>query len=318
VLLLQQFIDKITRLKRANTKYGMAPHKPVLLLAFIDLFEKHIITENRVYVDADLVGAFLENWRLLVDTLNSPDFTQPFYYLQSDLLNGHPFWFLQPKPGCSINAHIKSVKTLSQVLGYGCFSPEVFLLLNDSLNRNIIKNALLDAYFPDTKTAYLQSKQTGEGYINDLQQYILNEPEAEYKTARTLTEEEQFVRGGLFKKMVPKMYSSSCCITGMRLESAYGHNFIDACHIVPFSVSQNDKINNGIALCPNLHRAFDRGLITIDTQYRVKISAGVIENQQHPYSLKQFNGLTINLPHDSRYHPDPANLEWHGREVFRG
>jgi putative restriction endonuclease len=318
VPLLQQFIDKITRLKRANTKYGMAPHKPVLLLAFTDLFDSGLLTENRIYVDADLVGAFLENWRLLVDTLNAADFTQPFYYLQSDLLNGQPFWFLQPKPGCTINAHIKSVKTLSQVLDYGHFSPDVFLLLNDPLRRGLIKNALLDAYFPLTKGSYLQGKQTGQGYIADLQQYILNEPEAQYKTVRVVTEEEQFVRGGLFKKMVPKMYNSTCCITGMRLQSAYGHTFIDACHIVPFSVSHNDKINNGIALCPNLHRAFDRGLLTINIRYRVQVSAGVIENPGHPYSLKQFNGMAISLPAERRYHPDPVNLEWHGREVFRG
>jgi hypothetical protein len=37
-----------------------------------------------------------------------------------------------------------------------------------------------------------------------------------------------------------------------------------------------------------------------------------------PLQLKQFNGLTINLPHDSRYHPDHGNLEWNRREVFRG
>ena len=58
----------------------------------------------------------------------------------------------------------------------------------------------------------------------------------------------------------------------------------------------------------NLHRAFDRGLITIDTAYRVKVSAGVIENAGHPYSLKQFNGLSISLPADRRYYPDPENL----------
>jgi len=86
----------------------------------------------------------------------------------------------------------------------------------------------------------------------------------------------------------------------------------------PFSVSHNDKISNGLALCPNLHRAFDRGLLTINAHYRVQVSPGVIENPGHPYSLKQFNGLTISLPAEGRYHPDPANLEWHGREVFRG
>jgi len=81
VSLLQQFLDKLARLKRGVTKYGTAPHKPVLLLAFTDLLDKGILTQNQVYVDADLVGAFLENWGLLVDTPHSADFTQPFYYL---------------------------------------------------------------------------------------------------------------------------------------------------------------------------------------------------------------------------------------------
>jgi len=317
VPLLQQFLDKLTRLKRGVTKYGAAPHKPVLLLAFTDLFDKGILTQNQVYVDADLVGAFLENWGLLVDTPHSADFTQPFYYLQTDQFNGRPFWFLKPKPGCQVNAHISSAKTLAEVVDYGYFAPEVFMLLADPPGRELVKMVLLDTYFPQKKAAYLRSKQTGEGYVSDLKDYILNEPDLEYKTVRVITDDEQFVRGGLFKKMVPQMYNNSCCITGMRVESVYGHTFIDACHIVPFSLTHNDTITNGIALCPNLHRAFDRGLITIDGGYRVKVSAGVIENAGHPYSLKQFNGITIRLPAARRYHPDPANLEWHGGNVFK-
>jgi putative restriction endonuclease len=318
VSLLHQFLDKLTHLKRGVTKYGIAPHKPVLLLAFIDLFEKDILTQNMVYVDADLVGAFLENWELLVDTPHSADFTQPFYYLQSDQFNGQPFWFLKPKPGCQINAHISSAKTLAQVVDYGYFAPEVVLLLANPQSRDLIKTVLLDTYFPKKKAAYLRSKQTGQGYINDLKDYILNEPEIKYKTVQIITEDEQFVRGGLFKKIVPKMYNNSCCITGMHLESVYGHTFIDACHIVPFSLTHNDTINNGIALCPNLHRAFDRGLITIDGDYCVKVSAGIIENAVHPYNLKQFNGMAIHLPSDCRYYPNPANLEWHLENIFKG
>jgi putative restriction endonuclease len=84
VALLNQFLNKLTRLNRANTIYGKAPHKPVLLLSIIELIEKGIIKNNRVDVDTDLVGTFQENWRLLVDTLHSADFTQPFYYLQSE------------------------------------------------------------------------------------------------------------------------------------------------------------------------------------------------------------------------------------------
>jgi putative restriction endonuclease len=49
---------------------------------------------------------------------------------------------------------------------------------------------------------------------------------------------------------------------------------VDACHIVPFSISYDDTITNGLALCPNLHRAFDRGLIAISDDYRVVVSEG--------------------------------------------
>jgi len=60
------------------------------------------------------------------------------------------------------------------------------------------------------------------------------------------------------------------------------------------------------------------GIITIHAGYRVKVSAGVIEDAGHAYSLKQFNGQAIHLPADRRYYPDPANLEWHGGNVFKG
>ncbi len=314
---LNAFIAKLTRLNRGVTKYGKAPHKPILLLAILELFEKGIIKENRVYVNTDLVGTFQENWRLLVTTLNTPDFTQPFYYLQTEKFEGAQFWFLLPKPGCQINAYIKSVNTLAAVLDYGYFSAEVFLLLADAAARAVITNALLDAYFPDTKNTFIQSKRSGGGYMNSLESYVLNEPEVQYKVKGTETEEENYVRGGLFKKLVPKVYQSTCCITGMRLESSFGHTFIDACHIMPFSISHDDRVTNGIALCPNLHRAFDRGLITIDTSYRVLASNHIIENDGHPYNLKQLNGRMIMLPGNELYFPKRENLEWHLGKIFK-
>ncbi|WP_256009093.1 hypothetical protein [Desertivirga xinjiangensis] len=121
-----------------------APHKPVLLISLIDLIEKGLVTANRIHVDTDLVAVFQENWKLLVNTLHQPDFTQPFYYLQSEKVEGEQIWFLQPKLGCQINAHIKSVIRLSQVLEYAYFSSDLYLLLNDPLIRNIIKTTLIE------------------------------------------------------------------------------------------------------------------------------------------------------------------------------
>lgn len=314
---IDKYIYKFNNVNRGSTPFGKAPHKPILLVTLIELIDKGYILNNKVYVDPELVGTFQENWRLLVDTLHQPDFTQPFYYLQSEKVNGTPLWSLIPKPGCQINSHIKSVNTLISVVDYGCFSTDLFQFLNDPINRSLILMNLLNTYFQETKGNYLESKRTGRGYLNDLEGFILNEPEVEYKTIKIDTEEDVFVRGGLFKKLVPKVYNNTCCITGMRLESTFGHNFIDACHIVPFNISHNDKVNNGIALCPNLHRAFDRGLITVDDNYKVVISKHISEEIIHPYSLTKFNNKEIVLPLSNQYYPSTESLSWHRENIFK-
>lgn len=315
--LLNKFLHKLTRLNRANTVYGKAPHKPILLISIIELIEKGLVFNNRIYVNADLVGVFQENWRLLVNTLHQSDFTQPFYYLQSEKVERQQLWFLQPKLGCQINAPIKSVNKLVEVLDYGYFSEELYSLLLDSQSRNIIKTVLLDTYFPTTKSNYFQSKAEGEGYIHELEEFILNEPEAQYKRIIIETEEDVFVRGGLFKRLVPKVYDSTCSFSGMRLESTFAHSFIDACHIVPFSITHEDKVSNGIALCPNLHRAFDRGLVSVSNDYKIIISNHITENENHVYSLKQLEGKKIRLPLAQNYYPALENLEWHRKNIFK-
>ncbi len=313
---LDSYIKALIHLKRGNTRLGVAPHKPVLLISVIELIEKGIVSENKIYINADLVGTFKENWQLLVNTLHQPDFTQPFYYLQSDKAAGQPFWFLIPYGGCQINAHIKSVNTLASVVAYGSFSEELYLLLNDPVYRLTIKEGLLNTYFPKTRQNLI-GVQKYEGYIHQLEDYILNEPETQYKRVKIETEEDAFVRGGLFKKLVSKAYSTTCSFTGMQLSSTYGHNFIDACHIVPFSLAHDDKISNGIALCPNMHRAFDRGLLSIDQDYRIIISSGVIEDAQHVHNIKQLEGKRINLPLGQQYYPSQDNMAWHRENIFK-
>lgn len=314
---LQKYITAFTRLKRGGTVYGLAPHKPVLLISLIELLAKGLLTENKIYVNADLVGTFKENWQLLVPTLHQPDFTQPFYYLLNEKAIGTPYWFLQPNPGCQINAHIKSVNTLQTVCAYGYFAIELFLLLNDAQERSILLQTLLDTYFPQQKASFLQAKNSGEGYLHEQENYILNEPEVKYKHISTQTEEDVFVRNGLFKKLVPKVYQNQCSFTGMKLSSTFNYNFIDACHIVPFSLTHNDKVSNGIALCPNLHRAFDRGLVSIDTDYRILVSNHLNEDEKHPYGLKQLAGKKMRLPIQQIHHPETEAVNWHRQNVFK-
>ncbi|MGK6353423.1 HNH endonuclease [Parapedobacter sp. DT-150] len=314
---LSTYLHTLTHLKRGGTRYGIAPHKPVLVLTLIELVDKRIVMDNRFEANADLVGRFLENWQLLVSTPHQADFTQPFYYLQSDKANGEPFWHLQPKPDCQINAHIKSVNTLAEVLDYGELRTDFFVLLQDPVSRTRLQTAILDTYFPERKTYFLAAKRSGEGYLHDVEAYILQEPEAKYKTVTVDTEEEVFVRNGLFKRHIIQLYQSTCAFTGMRLVSLHGHSFVDACHIVPFSVSHDDRIGNGIALCPNMHRAFDRGLLSINEDYQIIVSLHFTENDDHDYSLRKLHGRKIQGPHATQYLPQLDKLSWHRQHIFK-
>ena len=128
-------------------------------------------------------------------------------------------------------------------------------------------------------------------------------------------EEEIFVRGGIFKKEIPKIYNYHCAISGMRIESSTNAQLVDACHIVPFAISKDDTITNGISLSPNIHRAFDRGLITINSEYIIRVSPAIKENDS-PFSLKQFDGKQIILPTNIHFYPSIENLDWHRKECF--
>jgi putative restriction endonuclease len=310
---LKLYIKKFRKLRQGITKYGKAPHKPILLITLIELFEKEGIEENKIYISPELVGMFKENFSLLVKTGHKADFFLPFYYL-----SGEGFWNLKTNAGPNLKVYISSFKSLNEVVAYGCLSEDLFLLLLNSENRKILKTVLLDYYFSESKVDYLKAKQ-GSGYIQNLEKYLLNESTVSYSlTSKEADEEEQFIRGGLFKKLVPQVYNHTCCISGMRLVSNHGFSMVDACHIVPFSISKDDKVTNGLALCPNLHRAFDRGLITIDATLKVLISDTIAEEPGNIYALRNLEGKILNLPFGKIHYPSTNNLSWHRQHIFKG
>ncbi len=310
---LTVYAHKFTKLKQGGTAYGKAPHKPVFLLTLIELIEKQLISENRVYITPELVATFKENFALLVKTAHKDDFTQPFFYLQ-----GEKFWFLRPKPAFIIDTYIRSVQTLSDRLDFAFFSGDLYTLLTQTYSRLYLKNILLDTYFTDTKADFLRIKNDGRSYLTDLETYLLNEKEAIYISLQPVEDEEtRFVRGGLFKKLVPKVYDFTCAISGMKVIAVDGSSLVEACHIVPISISGDDKVTNGIALCPNLHTAFDKGMVAVDERLRIVVSPSLADNVASSYNLRQFHGQSLRLPFGEVHYPKLENFRWHMQERFK-
>jgi len=77
------------------------------------------------------------------------------------------------------------------------------------------------------------------------------------------------VRQLLFRRAVSAAYGNRCAMSGCTVREA-----LDAAHIVPWASCQlADRLSpqNGLLLTTFHHRLFDRGVITIDEQYRVRV-----------------------------------------------
>lgn len=320
--LIIKYTNQVKKLRCANVKgMGKAPHKPILILSIIQLIAKGVIINNRIFITPELVLTFKQNWNQLVETGHKRNFSLPFFHLRSE-----PFWYLVTKPGREISTtsskSIKSFKSLKESIAFAEIDRDLFFLLKETSNQLWFERLLLENYFPHIPLGYQRPQINYEE--ERIENEILNEPKETYlnhiKNLQEILEEDEFeeeifVRGGMFKKTIPKIYDFTCSITGMKIESSYNVQMIDACHIYPFSISNDDTVTNGIALSPTLHRAFDRGLITINSNYLVRVSPTINEFGSN-FTLSQYEGQQIILPVKEKWYPSIEALNWHNKEVF--
>ena len=304
--MLEEYIHAFTHLRVAHTNGG-APHKPILLLSVMEGVEKGYITSPRIYITAELIVLFRKNWEIWVHTQHRMNFALPFFHLQSE-----PFWRIVAKAGMEIPVtakhSIKSFPALVQSVDYAEVDVALFHSMCRPEQREILRNILTQRYFGTTQPRLY----TSIDYMDQVADEILKESASQYRRkinhlrqneSEESFEEEVYIRNGVFKKTIPAIYHHTCCISGMRVQTTLGRSLIEACHIVPFSARHDDTITNGIALCPNLHRAFDRGLITISEDYRVTVSPQFIESDS-AYSIRQFDRQPLLLPAEKKFYPN--------------
>lgn len=309
--------NQLLSFNRATTKYGKAPHKPILMLAVVDGFEKGYLKGKEVPISEELLASFHDYWRLLVDTAHDANFSLPFFHLGSEKSG---IWQLKTYWGKEIpvtkSNSIKSFKALKQTVAYAVLSDELAIALQNPVQRNEIKQTLIQHYFPN-KAVIIQANPVL--YSESVKKDILYDPAENYvrKVIRYFEEikteereEELILRSHIFKKAVIEVYDGRCAISGLKLKLDDSPVLLDACHIIPFSESHDDTITNGLALSPNLHRAFDRGLVTVSDNYRIQIHSR-LKDYFPEVGIQKFDNTELKLPADSRFYPSPEKLHQH-------
>jgi len=114
-----------------------------------------------------------------------------------------------------------------------------------------------------------------------------------------------------FRQAVLSSYNFKCCLTGINLPE-----LLVASHIIPWSKDEKNRLNPQNGLClNNLHdKAFDRGLISFDNDYRLILS-DKIKKQESKYFL-DLEGKKMTLP--KKFLPNIEFLEYHNMEIFQG
>jgi putative restriction endonuclease len=122
------------------------------------------------------------------------------------------------------------------------------------------------------------------------------------------------VNQGFFRAAVLASYGARCCVTGLQI-----HELLTASHIVPWSVDLRNRTNPANGLCLNaLHdRAFDRGLLTVTPDFKVRVSPLVKTYRSDTLArdfLWRYEGAAIALPR--RFLPGADFLRYHNENIF--
>lgn len=123
------------------------------------------------------------------------------------------------------------------------------------------------------------------------------------------------INQNFFRQSILSIYGSRCCITGLDMPS-----LLVASHIVPWRSDAANRTNPQNGLCLNsLHdKAFDQGLITITSDFKVKVSARLEQSTSREFVqgfFLQYEDREISLP--DKFRPDRAFLSYHNETVFK-
>jgi putative restriction endonuclease len=122
-------------------------------------------------------------------------------------------------------------------------------------------------------------------------------------------------RDKAFQRHVREAYDKTCAVTGLRLINGGGRPEVQAAHIQPVAAHGPDSIRNGLALTGTVHWLFDRGLLSVDDDYRI-----LLAQKGMPEGL---GGLVqpdrkLRLPRRPEWRPHLGYLRWHREHVFKG
>jgi len=292
----QHWLERLYDLRRDKEGTHERPHKSILLIAILDLFDRGILCHNQVPCSPELIRTFERYFDLVRHDDDLCAIDAPFCRLADD-----GFWQVlakfdnQPVYQPGNGSRIPGMRILRDA--YGRFDDELWTsVVTYAQCRRQLRDALIFRYFPhhrDTLDAFL-------GKQNPL-------PIAMHGEAPG--------REAAFTRIVQEIYDYRCAACGVRMLTNDGLSLVAAAHIVPFKQSRSDHPNNGLALCPNHRWALDSFLIAPCPDAADKVGIWRVRpdldtrNESHK-ELARLASRPVMAPNEEKFLPAIEGLRW--------
>ena len=292
--MIDKAYNRLLVLRVAKDQKGLAPNKPLLLLAILDLVEVGLVgADGIIHKDAQLNLRFRSYSPICAHRRgNAIDLNLPFRHLASD----------------GIYTHMGEEERVVRL------DPVLLARFMDPRFRQEARRRIVATYFPPEEQVALYAA-LGMPVPSSDELAAVRQDQAAYKA--------QLHRGrdARFKVTVISGYHFTCALTGYRLiASKSTYVPLEAAHIHAHSHRGPDSPENGLALTPTAHDLFDAGLWTIDDDLRIRVTQSdliesILPGGSH-FKLSDLHGRRLSFAPQATLRPDPTHLAWHRREVF--
>ena len=117
---------------------------------------------------------------------------------------------------------------------------------------------------------------------------------------------------GAFRILVTDAYHRRCAVTNEKTLPV-----LEAAHIRSYSKNGPHRTNNGLLLRADIHRLFDDGYVTLDSDLHFLVSERVRVQFENGREYYRFHGVKLqNLPDSVNDLPSREFIRWHNEECF--
>jgi len=289
------WLHKLATLRIDRARGNPAPHKPLLLLVIMEMAEKGEIPRREVTLSPDLAFRFSVFWSVVARRRKQPpEVRLPFHHLGSSGMWQPLMADGKPSPDKKLTTMIRLHASF-----FDCLADQRF---RERARRVLIET---DRYFRPEERVALYTTLRIKPAIPEVR-----EDEEIYRVSAQIGRDARFRI-----EVIILAYKHTCALTGYRMTTLEMESIVDAAHIHEFRDSRNNDPRNGIALSKNAHWQFDRGLWSLNDDYRVLVSREkFIEDGVPGQRLADFEGRRVFLPSDPKYWPEHTYLDWHRKQ----